>query len=121
MCLPIARVVAETPAYRKQSRNSNRSHSREVDSEDRDGNAGPWKPWKTKQRFPNVPTALGNRAAIPTFPPHGDDSLFPNFKTPKLACAFGARNYFNKKSDLNAVAEAAGKKTDSKRNLSSIL
>jgi len=74
---------------------SNRLYRREIDSENRDGNAGPWKPWKTKQRFPNVSTALGNRDAISTFPPHGDDySLFPTFKTPKLACAFGARNYF---------------------------
>jgi hypothetical protein len=40
----------------------------EISAENRDGNAGPWKPWKTKQRFPNVPTALGNRHAISHIP-----------------------------------------------------
>src|SRR5271167_4473998 len=33
------------------------------------GNDGPWKAWKTKGRFSTLPTALGNRCAIPTFPP----------------------------------------------------
>ena len=33
------------------------------------GNAGPWTPRKTDSRFPSAPTALGNRCAIPTFPP----------------------------------------------------
>ncbi len=33
------------------------------------GNAGPWTPRKTNSRFPSAPTALGNRDAIPTFPP----------------------------------------------------
>ena len=28
----------------------------------------PWKAWKTKTRFSTLPTALGNRSAIPTFP-----------------------------------------------------
>ncbi len=32
------------------------------------GNDGPWKAWKTKTRFSTLPTALGNRCAIPTFP-----------------------------------------------------
>ena len=32
------------------------------------GNDGPWKAWKTKIRFSTLPTALGNRFAIPTFP-----------------------------------------------------
>ena len=33
------------------------------------GNAGPWKAWKTKNRFPTLSTALGNRCRdshIPT-------------------------------------------------------
>ena len=29
---------------------------------------GGWKAWKTKLRFPTLPTTLGNRRAIPTFP-----------------------------------------------------
>ncbi len=29
---------------------------------------GVWKARKTKPRFPSLPTALGNRCAIPTFP-----------------------------------------------------
>jgi hypothetical protein len=33
------------------------------------GNDGPWKAWKTKNRFSTLPTVLGNRCAIPTFPP----------------------------------------------------
>lgn len=33
------------------------------------GNAGRWTPRKTNGRFPSAPTALGNRRAIPTFPP----------------------------------------------------
>src|ERR1700754_1706125 len=33
------------------------------------GNDGPWKAWKTKRRFSTLPTALGNRVAISTFPP----------------------------------------------------
>src|ERR1035441_94735 len=32
------------------------------------GNDGQWKAWKTKIRFSTLPTALGNRFAIPTFP-----------------------------------------------------
>ncbi len=31
----------------------------------RRGNDGPCKPWKTKHRFPNVPTVLGNRWRFP--------------------------------------------------------
>ena len=34
----------------------------------RRGNAGPWKAWKTKLRFPTLSTALGNRYAIPHIP-----------------------------------------------------
>jgi hypothetical protein len=33
------------------------------------GNAGRWKTRKTNHRFSTFPTALGNRCAIPTFPP----------------------------------------------------
>src|SRR4051794_21103590 len=33
------------------------------------GNDGPWKAWKTKDRFSTLPTALGNRCDIPTSPP----------------------------------------------------
>src|ERR1700729_2001334 len=33
------------------------------------GNDGLWKERKTKNGFPSLPTALGNRCAIPTFPP----------------------------------------------------
>ena len=36
---------------------------------ERRGNDGRWKARKTKRRFPSLPTALGNRCAIPTFPP----------------------------------------------------
>src|SRR5579863_4027535 len=33
------------------------------------GNDGLWKERKTKNGFPSLSTALGNRCAIPTFPP----------------------------------------------------
>jgi hypothetical protein len=35
---------------------------------ERCGNDGPWKAWKTKSRFSILPTVLGNREAISTFP-----------------------------------------------------
>src|SRR5580658_2552012 len=32
------------------------------------GNDGPWKAWKTQERFPTLPTALGNPATAAGFP-----------------------------------------------------
>src|ERR1019366_10034025 len=32
------------------------------------GNDGPWKAWKTQERFPTLPTALGNPAKAAGFP-----------------------------------------------------
>src|ERR1700733_3084082 len=32
------------------------------------GNAGPWKAWKTQERFSTLPTALGNPATAAGFP-----------------------------------------------------
>src|SRR5690349_6657762 len=50
------------------------------------GNAGLWPPRKTEGRFSTAPTALGNRYAIPTFPPPRlgvekwkTESRFPTF------------------------------------------
>src|SRR5438270_13790760 len=43
------------------------------------GNDGLWEGRKTESRFPSLPTALGNRCAISTFPP--PRRLFPFFKT----------------------------------------
>src|SRR5689334_804735 len=50
------------------------------------GNAGLWTPRKTEGRFSTAPTALGNRCAIPTFPPPRlgvekwkTESRFPTF------------------------------------------
>src|SRR5207253_10324105 len=45
----------------------------------------PWKPWKTKPRFPTAPTApwkTRNLGEFPTFPPPCD-SLFPSLKKTK--------------------------------------
>src|SRR5207244_6680373 len=45
----------------------------------------PWKPWKTKPRFPTAPTApwkTRNLGEFPTFPPPCD-SLFPSIKKTK--------------------------------------
>jgi hypothetical protein len=39
---------------------------------------GRWKAWKTKIRFSTLPTALGNRSAIPTFP---DEATNPSSDT----------------------------------------
>src|SRR5215469_10509937 len=33
------------------------------------GNAALWEEWKAESRLPTLPTALGNRFPIPTFPP----------------------------------------------------
>src|SRR5580700_858163 len=46
------------------------------------GNDGPWKAWKTKNRFSTLPTALGNRCAIPTFPPLRFLLLYKETKNP---------------------------------------
>src|SRR5260370_7823013 len=48
------------------------------------GNDGPWKAWKTKNRFSTLSTALGNRSAIPTFPhPRRTEvNLIPNSRLP---------------------------------------
>src|SRR5690349_2006620 len=60
------------------------------------GNAGLWTPRKTKGRFSTAPTALGNRCAIPTFPPPRlsvekwkTKSRFPTF--PLVVYAFKTR------------------------------
>src|ERR1043166_3614276 len=48
-------------------------------------NTVPWKPWKTKPRFPTAPTApwkTRNLGEFPTFPPPCD-SLFPSLKKTK--------------------------------------
>jgi hypothetical protein len=36
---------------------------------------------------PSLPTALGNRFAIPTFPPHGDDDPTQNQHTERTTAA----------------------------------
>src|SRR5690349_19370732 len=48
------------------------------------GNDGPWKAWKTKGRFSTLPTALGNRSAIPTFPPLRLLSLYKRYKRQRI-------------------------------------
>jgi hypothetical protein len=45
------------------------------------GNGGQWKARKTKLRFPSIPTALGNRCAISTFPQRRRLFLSPRNKT----------------------------------------
>jgi len=47
------------------------------------GNDGRWKARKTKQRFSSLPTALGNRVAISTFPPPRRRILSLNPKKPQ--------------------------------------
>src|SRR5439155_476107 len=42
----------------------------------------PWKPWKTKPRFPTAPWKTRNLGEFPTFPPPCD-SLFPSLKKTK--------------------------------------
>ena len=42
----------------------------------------PWKPWKTKPRFPTAPWKTRNLGEFPTFPPPCD-SLFPSPKKTK--------------------------------------
>src|SRR5947209_5578819 len=57
-------ILSLPPNYRKTKKGS----QGKLTAESR-GNDGPWKAWKTKGRFSILPTALGNRSAIPTFPP----------------------------------------------------
>src|SRR5208282_1701386 len=59
------------------------------------GNDGPWKAWKTQERFPTLPTALGNPAKPAGFPhshsygggpySHGKaKKASPNLQRPKV-------------------------------------
>src|ERR1035441_7284765 len=61
------------------------------------GNDGPWKAWKTQERFPTLPTALGNPAQAAGFPhshsygggPYSygkaKQKPYPNYNAPKWA------------------------------------
>src|ERR1035441_6205127 len=61
------------------------------------GNDGPWKAWKTQERFPTLPTALGNPAQAAGFPhshsygggPYSygkaKQKPYPNYNAPRWA------------------------------------
>src|SRR5271169_2597255 len=61
------------------------------------GNDGPWKAWKTQERFPTLPTALGNPAKAAGFPhshsygggPYSygkaKQKPYPNYNVPRWA------------------------------------
>src|ERR1019366_5777845 len=61
------------------------------------GNDGPWKAWKTQERFPTLPTALGNPATAAGFPhshsygggPYSygkaKQKPYPNYNAPRWA------------------------------------
>jgi hypothetical protein len=58
-----------TESYRFRRTLKSKKRSRSNLTVESRGNDGPWKAWKTKDRFCTLPTAFGNRRAIPTFPP----------------------------------------------------
>src|ERR1700693_62 len=73
------------------------------------GNDGLWKERKTKNGFPSLPTALGNRCAIPTFPPPRRRTQMEKWKSKSRIPTFPLHgfplpNSFRKEAELRIAS-----------------
>src|SRR5580692_9513151 len=73
------------------------------------GNDGLWKARKTKNGFPSLPTALGNRCAIPTFPPPRRRTQMEKWKSKSRIPTFPLHgfplpNSFRKEAELRIAS-----------------
>src|SRR5580704_16625841 len=73
------------------------------------GNDGLWKERKTKNGFPSLPTALGNRCAIPTFPPPQRRTQMEKWKSKSRIPTFPLHgfplpNSFRKEAELRIAS-----------------
>src|SRR5580700_8630360 len=73
------------------------------------GNDGLWKARKTKIGFPSLPTVLGNRCAIPTFPPPRRRTQMEKWKSKSRIPTFPLHgfplpNSFRKEAELRIAS-----------------